>query len=334
MKNMYIILISSLISTIILFAQTTLDHKITSASIWKPSEATIQKIYTDCGAQQGDNMYDCLLNEMSASGASSQALDFAAQLNGHGYMNDFKPLGEIDAAYIYFVFRSPNKEGCLLVNCSPNLMDVDDVDLLPIGDLKQNITYKELEKSYPNITLFPGDRLGTDYPHKLDLPNHGEEIIINYNLRNGCYDCQLLGYTEFAFNFDSTGKFMGIKFVSIKKSMDLKAPETTETPQNVFSDPSAPIDVYLGDKFSIAIQSNHSAGLKWELAVQPDVQMLNLLGTNFVQSYETLPNAAGKEIWTFLTVGSGYTILKLNYVPAWNPGSVPLQTITFKVNIK
>ncbi len=327
-----------LISSPLLHPQTNSssnNDRISAVSIWKPTSEIMQKIYTDCGAQQGDKMYECLLNEMAAAGASRSAIEFSALIKGHGYMNGFKKLGEIGAANVYYVFRQNNHEGCILVNCKPDLLDVDNLDYLNTGDMEQNLIYQSLKNSYPQIGIFPGNREGTDYPQKQNLQHHGERIIINYDLRNGCDNCQLLGFAYFAFDFDSIGNFLGTKFVSVKNSLDLQsANAVAENNQNIFSDPSVPIEVSLGEKFAIVLLSNHSAGLKWELGEPLDKKMLILLGTNFVQPYETLPNAAGKETWTFEALGSGSTTLKFNYVHSWGSNSKALEKYNFHVNVK
>ena len=310
-------------------------NKISADAIWRPSFEAMQKIYTVCGALQENKMYDCLLNEMSAAGAPEAATRFSAMINGKGYMDGYKQLGEVGVASVYYVFRNTNHEGCLLVNCTPDLINVDDHDYLNIDRLEQNQAYRELKNSYRYISIYPVDRKGTDYPEKKDLPHHGVRIIVNYSLRNGCDNCPLLGFAYFASDFDSTGNFLGAKFIRIKKSIDLQS-ETASAGnlQNVFSDPSEPVNVVRGEKFVIVLESNHSAGLKWVLGKPLDNKVLTLLGTNFVQPFETLPNAAGKETWTFQAVGSGTTNVKFNYVYSWEAGAKPLESYSFKVNVK
>ena len=311
------------------------NNKISAAAMWKPTFEVMQKIYTDCGAQQGDKMYECLLNEMASAGASRSAIEFSALIKGHGYMNGYKQLGEIGAASVYYIFRQSNREGCILINCKPDLLNVDNLDYLNTGDLEQNNIYQSLKNTYPQISIFPSNREGTDYPEKQDLPHHGERVIINYDLRNGCNNCQLLGFAYFAFDFDSAGNFLGTKFVSAKSSLGLQTTNAiAENNQNVFSDPSVPVEVSLGEKFAIVLLSNHSAGLKWELGEPLDKKMLILLGTNFVQPYETLPNAPGKETWTFEALGSGPTTVKFNYVYSWESDAKALEKYTFHINVK
>ncbi len=338
MKISNCILVVFLLPTFLLFSQTnsgSTNEKISANAIWKPTFEVMQKIYTNCGAQQGSKMYECLLNEMAYAGASHSAIQFSALINGHGYMNGFQQYGEIGVANVYYVFRQDHNEGCLLVNCNPDFINVDNLDYLNTGDMEQNKIYQSLKNTYPQIGIFPGNREGTDYPEKQELPHHGERIIINYDLRNGCDNCQLLGFAYFSFDFDSTGKFLGTKFQSVKSSLNLQsAAVSAENNQNVFNDPSVPIDVSLGEKFAIVLLSNHSAGLKWELGKPLDNKILNLLGTNFVQPYETLPNAAGKETWTFEALGRGSTTVKFNYVYSWESDAKALEKYTFHVNVK
>ena len=100
-------------------------------------------------------------------------------------------------------------------------------------------------------------------------------------------------------------------------------------PRNVFSDPLQSIVLFAGEQFVIALQSNHSAGFKWELAEPLDEKIVTLLGNDFLIPDETLPNAAGKEIWNFRTTGKGSAEIKFKYVRDWQGGTKEYQNYTF-----
>ncbi len=311
------------------------DNKINASAVWNPSTEIMQNIISKCAGLQDNDIYDCFINEMESAGASPQAVKFAELLDGPGYMKTFKSLGSVDIAYVHYMFKSTGHEGCFIINGSPNLIDIDDYNLLPIAYLESTQQYKELQKLYPQISIFSGDRLSTDYPQKEDLPHKEERVVVNYNLRNGCGDCQNLGYADFGFDFDSTGKFINAKFIDVKKAPDLNtALSNNGNLQNVFNDPSKPIAVSSGEEFSIVLISNHSQGLQWELAEPLDNKLINLLGTDYTKPFETLPNAAGKEAWSFKAIGTGSTEIKFRYVYSWKADSEPMQQFTFLVNIQ
>ena len=308
--------------------------KITQDAVWDPSANIMQKIISDCGTFQDEDIGKCFLNEMVNSGASRQAIEFSKMIDGKGYMKAYKQLGIIDAAYVYYPFEKIKRNGCLLLNGKPEIIDVDDPQYLPLSELSYFPEYVELKKNFPQIAVFPGERQSTGSPAIENLPMHGERITVNYNLKDGCDRCALLGFLDMAFDFDSTGKFISSKILRVIKSDYIESQSTVAgAPANVFDDPSKPIDVGAGDSFAIALQSNHSAGLKWELAEPFDNQIIKLVGTNFSEPFETLPNAAGKEVWNFKAAGKGSAEIKLNYVYSWQSGSNPLQTVTFRVNI-
>ncbi len=308
---------------------------ITPKAIWNPDMTTMEKITKDCGTLTGTDLENCFEKVMRESGATPQALEFTALMNNDAYMNGFKQLGNVDAALVYYPLQERNHYGCLIVNGLPSMINVDDYKLLPMDELEQDQAYRELAKTYTNIGLFPGDRKNSAYPYSIKLKKKINRVVVNYRLRDGCNSCQLLAFVEFGFDFDSTGKYLGSEFLSFKKTVETGSQtNSNDYNTNTFSDPSQPIDVNKGDKFSIVMVSNHAEGFKWQLAGGLDKNIITLAGTSFFRPYETLPTAPGKEVWYFNAVGSGSTELKFDYVSSWNEGKKTYEKYTFTVNVR
>jgi predicted secreted protein len=306
------------------------QNKFGAGAVWTPSMDDMENIEANCGLLKGDDLYSCLIKEMQAANASDNAVEFTKLLGGKGYMKSFKKFGIIDIAYVYYPFENENRVSYVMVNGNTALVDPDDYYSLNIDDLQNSAEYIQLENKYPHISLFAGNRTGADCPVKEILPDNRERIIVDYALRNGCNHCELIGFAEFGFDFDSLGNFLGTKYLTINKSVVLDSVQfENSNPLNVFSDPSQSLILSEGQEFEISLQSNHSAGLKWELANPLDENVVTFLGSDFLIPDETLPNAAGKEIWHFKTTGNGATEIKFKYVKEWQNETQGYNNVTF-----
>ncbi len=315
------------------FAEQPHDS-VTANAIWNPNIEIMKQISDDCGSVEMNFTGKCLISIMENSGASPQAIYFTQKMGTEVYMNGFKELGKIDAAFIYYPLRVSDREGCLLVNGNPPFIDLGDLGLLPIQKMEQNTDYIELEKKYPHLSIFSGDLRGTVYPYLQNMPHKITRIVSNFELRNGCSSCQLVGFAEFGFDFDSTENYMGSVLLNIKiAANENKTVFFNQNPSNYFSNPSNPINVTAGDKFTISLISNHSEGYKWQLADKIDTVLISLEGKDFTRPYETLPNAPGKELWFFAAKKKGAAKIDLKYIPSWDDGTKSYKTYSFNVFI-
>jgi predicted secreted protein len=311
-----------------------LRQAINNTAVWNPTMEDMENLSSKCGYLRGDELYSCFLNLMESVKAPIAAVEFARLLNGRGYMKSFKPMGVVDVAFVYYPFEKENNNGCYIVNGKPGLINVDDFVQLDMTELEKTPGYIQLKQKYSHVFLYAEDRAGTNYPSKEFLPDKGERIIVNYALRDGCSSCELLSYVDFGFNFDSSGNFRGAKYIALRKIPVLDSVVAgNSNPANVFSDPSQAIILTHGEEFAIVLQSNHSAGLRWELAETLDEKVVTFLGSNFVNPFEALPNSAGKEIWNFRTTGKGATVLKFKYIRNWQNQTKELQNYNFTVEV-
>lgn len=162
-------------------------------------------------------MQDCFIKGMGKSGASPQAVAFTRRNDG-AYLRDFRHVGPVNIAYVTNPFRANENDSVFLVNGKPATIDVDNQQLLNQTDLTKNSTYASLAKKYPQISLWPGDRSGTDTPTVKDLPGGGRRFAVSYRLQNFCHACEVVGSAQFGFDFDQTGKFLGTKLLQVTAS--------------------------------------------------------------------------------------------------------------------
>ena len=105
----------------------------------------------------------------------------------------------------------------------------------------------------------------------------------------------------------------------------------TEGGGKVFT--SSPIDVSVGDTFTISLESNPSTGYTWELSGPLDDAVVVSLGSDHQAGESTAVGAAGHQLFTFKPVGKGSTTIGLQYVRPWETGVAPAQTSDFDVNV-
>jgi inhibitor of cysteine peptidase len=124
------------------------------------------------------------------------------------------------------------------------------------------------------------------------------------------------------------------------------------------------IEVQLGQNFTITLESNPTAGYAWQTAESIDKNMIQLIGSEYLQDKIELkhipensedlkrnpklradPNTlarlensrmgrGGKEVWTFKALKAGRTAISFQYVRPWEKNIPPVKEKTFTVIIK
>ena len=89
--------------------------------------------------------------------------------------------------------------------------------------------------------------------------------------------------------------------------------------EQVFSDPSVPIHVRVGQAFLIALDSNHTTGFAWTLAVPPG-GAAQAIGSAYEGSSSGRMGAPGKEIWLFIARDAGESRITFRYLKIPDPG--------------
>ena len=190
---------------------------ITSRAIWGPGMSVMQEIRDACGQLSGGQFGECFLSMMQKGGASPEAVAFTRLTDNLGYLRDFREAGPVDVAFVHFPFRANENQGAYLVNGLQPMIDIDNQNLLANYELTKNLSYSRLARLYPEISVWPGDRSGTNYIVIKKLPVGGVRFVAGYTLRNGCRACDVLGGVTFAFDFDRSGRFLGTKLMNVTK---------------------------------------------------------------------------------------------------------------------
>jgi hypothetical protein len=203
------------------------DDEIGSSAVWNPSANDLAQIQKICGAQ-GSGYSRCFIEQMSKFGAPPDAISFtqtyADQNQGTlAVLQGFRPLDGVDFGYAFFPGGADFNRGWLLVNGNPEIVNVDNINLLPQTDMQHDWAFGALQARYPHVTLFDGDRSDGDVPPMETLPDGGQRFSVNYPLKDQCRACAEVGRATFAFSFDATGRLTGVKFVNITTD----APATT-----------------------------------------------------------------------------------------------------------
>src|SRR5919205_3809106 len=177
---------------------------ISAAAEWRPGMETFQSIMNRC--MNAPNPDTCKVRALKESGASPAAITFSELTGNDGFLRAFRKVGPVDVAYVLYPYRANENNGVLLVNGDPQVIDVDDHELVPKGDLKADPLYAALLQSNPGLLVWPGDRFDTRYPATEELPGGGQRFLVLYRLQT-CHACARLGDATVAFDFDRTRKF-------------------------------------------------------------------------------------------------------------------------------
>jgi predicted secreted protein len=310
------------------------NARISASAVWNPSPETLAATRTKC-AEAGDpsRLENCFLGEMKSAGASPDAIAFARSAADIGviYMRAFRKVGPVDLAYVEYAFRANELAGVFLVNGDPSLMDVDDEDLLPRARLQANSAYAALAGQYPNISIWPGDRLDTKLPTLADTGWGTQTFSVNYILRDGCHACAQIGTATVAFGFDAEGKFQGAKVTTVVPSAGAAAPAGAGNFGTVGVEQ---IRALAGKEFSITLPANHTTGYSWRLATPLDPANLSLIGNVYHESTSGKVGASGEEVWTFSAPTRGTVQLNFEYIRSFEKTAPPAKTAKFSVAIE
>ena len=197
--------------------------RITAAAIWQPSAAFMKSAHDTCDQRMASGFDACFIEAMARGGAPAAAVDFAKRMaarpNGLvATVRSFRRTdGPVDVAHVLYPFRANENDACLLVNGNPDIVDVDDPQAIAPPAWKANPAFQALEKRYPNISVWPGDRTSTASPRVAVSPggSGGQRFVFSYIFRDACHACAVVGSGEMAFDFDKAGRRAGQSVVTI-----------------------------------------------------------------------------------------------------------------------
>jgi inhibitor of cysteine peptidase len=85
------------------------------------------------------------------------------------------------------------------------------------------------------------------------------------------------------------------------------------------------VELAVGDRLAVQLESNPTTGFQWNPAAAPDRAVLTLAGKGYEPSEnaeEGLVGAGGTETWTYEAAGAGTTKVELEYYRPFDPGDV------------
>lgn len=317
-------------------ADATTDKRAGAAvrkeTVWTPDKQTLQALKQKCSDLAGEQLEECLADSMQAFGAGTDAVAFARFLGNGSFVRKFRESGKVDLAWVVYPFRSNDTYGCFIVNGEPTIVDVDDFNLLPKQNMDQDKTYTGLKKSFPKISLWPGDRYHTQYPAVETAVDGGQTIVVPYLLRNFCHSCDVLGTSFFGFDFDKNGKFTGVRFLRVelpvrKAQAKVEAKKESEEVRFV-------VIAEEGKEFTVRLNSNRTTGYQWHLSSAIDERVVKLAKTEYRPFDTGLAGSGGEEIWTFLAVARGETEITMEYVRPWEKTNRAEKTAMIKVSVR
>jgi len=139
-----------------------------------------------------------------------QAVQLIERLKGEGYLHRFAEAGRVDLAWVTYPFRGNATTGVLLVNGTPNLVDVSDPAHYAKLGLKTHASYAAIAKG-ADVDIWADDLRGAAEK----APGGGQRFRFAFPLKT-CRACTPVGTATVAFDFDAAGVFAGTKLVELK----------------------------------------------------------------------------------------------------------------------
>jgi len=193
------------------------DDPVSSSAVWSPESDDLVEISLGC-SDVGDYAH-CFIGQMEGF-ASSEAVSFSKSLlqqspSRTGYLKELHEAGMVDVGVV--AYPRDNFQGWMLLNGTPAIINVDDVARLPQSAMKKDAQFKALETRYSQMSLVvdPEQRKDGTMPQVLNLNGGRERFMVDYSLKAPCPSCTTIAQASFAFDFDATGKFLGVQFVKV-----------------------------------------------------------------------------------------------------------------------
>ncbi|MFA5275483.1 MAG: protease inhibitor I42 family protein [Candidatus Omnitrophota bacterium] len=94
------------------------------------------------------------------------------------------------------------------------------------------------------------------------------------------------------------------------------------------------IEIYVGQSFTITLESNATTGYRWQFAKPLDKDMLELESSSYSGNNPKLIGSPGKQVWTINALKAGKTNIFFKYARSWEKGKPPIKEDSFVVIIK
>jgi hypothetical protein len=197
------------------------DDPVSSSSVWSPDSDDLDDIVKACQTEPAVRYGNCFVDQMGGF-ASSEAVSFSHALlqqgpSRAGYLTGLREAGPIDLGYVVYPGAAETTQGWVLVNGTPAIVDVDNLSQLPRAAMEKDPQFEVLRKTHPAIALSVenDDRSTGSMPGMTALGDGSQRFIVNYSLKEPCRGCPTPAHASFAFDFDPTGQFLGIRFIQV-----------------------------------------------------------------------------------------------------------------------
>jgi len=197
------------------------DDPISPAAIWSPEDSDLIEIAQSCQGEPAPSYGKCFVEQMGGF-ASSEAVAFSQSLiekspSRAGYLKGLREAGPVDLGLVAYVRAENASQGWALVNGAPAVVNADDVKLLPQSTMEKDPQFNTLRGQFPQIgvTIENDDRKADFPPEMQALGDGSQRFIIPYSLKEPCHACNVVGHASFGFDFDATGKFLGVTFIRV-----------------------------------------------------------------------------------------------------------------------
>ncbi|HZT33653.1 MAG TPA: protease inhibitor I42 family protein [Bryobacteraceae bacterium] len=309
-------------AVVFLLAGTLSGAQIGPRALWQPGMQFMQEVHARCDRGSSYPTFgDCFVAHMTLTGAPPEAVAFAKMTGNQGFLRDFRAAGRVSVAYAVYPFRANENQVWLLVNGSPPMVDVDDLQQLPQDALKADPAYAAVAQKFPDASLWPGDRSGTGGPVVVAFGDGGQQFVVEYRVRNLCHACAVLGYAFYGFRFHRRGDFEGPEYLGF-------------TPGNELTVPAAPLAVKAGEQFTVSLPSNRTTGYRWIMAGEPARDVVRLVREEYKAPGRAAAGAGGEERWTFQAVGPGSAKWRMLYARPWEKPARPGKELALAVRVK
>ncbi len=187
------------------------DGDFTRRAIFNPPQVVWGRMQDEC---RGPDLVECVVSIMRQAGASTQAIEFTRRIDGDGYMDSFREMGKVDLATAFYPFRANTNDGTFLVNGSPSMISLEDLDRWGKIDIRTDPLYPAIVRRFPEVMLWSG---GAGFETMQRLPGGGQRFVFGYVLLNGCHACDIAGYAHVGYDFDREGRFLGARLLRLTK---------------------------------------------------------------------------------------------------------------------
>lgn len=165
-----------------------------------------------CNLGRGEVDITCVVTQMRQHGASPEAIAFTESMNGEVYLGEFQELGKVDLGTVVApLFNDPNIERSVLLNGSPQVMELDAALKL---DLAKHPDYAEIAQTFPEAKIWPM----AGFESSQTTEEGGQEFFFSFILLNGCRACEVAGEAKVSFDVGHDGAFRGARIVSLSST--------------------------------------------------------------------------------------------------------------------